>query len=358
MKKPNLGWVQFATYFPRKEIKVADKYALWRKFAKDLSPEAKLRLEWMIFYYTVGKENATTTAKHFGISRKTFHKWYGRFKESKENPQSLESHSSAPKRKRNWEVTLEQEYRIIKLRKKHMKYGKKKLKVIYLREYQEQISTWKIERVIRRHDLFPDKVSYQKRQKRKARSSKKPKKRIQEVVKREIFGHLWHIDTIIFWWYGARRVIFTAMEELTKISYARVYTTNKSGYAEDFLKRLMYLVEGKVEIMHSDNGTEFEGDFAKVCLVLNIEQVFSRPRTPQDNPCLERFNWTVQDEWLDMSEVGLDEILTANKDLSNWLVEYNSYRPHESLDYKTPLQYAQENYFQKVLPGWSARTKT
>ena len=88
---------------------------------------------------------------------------------------------------------------------------------------------------------------------------------------------------------------------------------------------------------------------------MNISQVFSRPKTPQDNPCLERFNWTVEDEWLALSEVGLDDINLANKDLSHWLVEYNAYRPHESLDYQIPLEYAQKQFFQ-VLPMWSART--
>ncbi len=76
---------------------------------------------------------------------------------------------------------------------------------------------------------------------------------------------------------------------------------------------------------------------------------------PTDNPALERFNWTLQDEWLSLSEVGLDDIDDANKDLTNWLIEYNNYRPHESLDYLTPLEYAQQNFFQ-VLPMWSART--
>jgi hypothetical protein len=45
-----------------------------------------------------------------------------------------------------------------------------------------------------------------------------------------------------------------------------------------------------------------------------------------------------------------------NLDLTGWLIEYNSIRPHESLDYQTPLEYTQENYF-KVLPMWSARKK-
>lgn len=345
-------------FFPTKRINLPDKYTLWREFAQSLSPEARLRLEWMIFYETVGQRNASRTAEHFGISRKTFHKWHKRFKGSKERPKDLENHSRAPKKKRQWEVSFEQEERIIHLRKKGMKYGKKKLKVIYQREYKEDISTWKIERVIRKHQLFPDKVEYAKRIKRKTRRVKTQKKSIHTVERKDIFGHLWHIDTITLWWYGARRVIFTAIEDMTRIGYARAYTTTSSGYAEDFLKRLMYLVEGRVEMMHSDNGSEFEGKFRLACDKLNIEQVYSRPRTPKDNPYVERFNWTVQDEWLSLSEIGLDEIPTANQDLSKWVVEYNSYRPHESLDNLTPLEYAQEHCFKEVLPMWSARTTT
>jgi len=47
--------------------------------------QERLRVEWTVFYYTAGKENAALTAKHFGISRKTFHKWSRRFKDSKYN---------------------------------------------------------------------------------------------------------------------------------------------------------------------------------------------------------------------------------------------------------------------------------
>lgn len=322
----------------------------WRALAEywEISSSAKQRLEWMIFYYSVGKRNAAT---YFGISRKTFHKWKKRF-----NPhliQSLEEQSRIPHKKRAWEVTREEEANIIALRKRHLKWGKKKLQVRYQKEYGKRISTWKIERVIRKHRLYPDLQAHAKQVQKRQKA--KLKVRINQLKKKDKFGFLWHIDAIIIWWYGVRRVIFTALEELTKIAYARVYSTNSSGYAEDFLKRLMYLVEGKVEIIHSDNGSEFEGAFKKACQKLGIEQVYSRPKTPKDNPALERFNWTIQDEWLSLSEVGLDEVDKANQDLARWLVEYNSERPHEALDYLTPLEYTQKNFFQ-VLPMWSART--
>jgi len=155
--------------------------------------------------------------------------------------------------------------------------------------------------------------------------------------------------------YGQRRVIFTALEDTTKIAFARVYKTNSSNFSKDFLLRLVCLVDGKVNYIHSDNGAEFEGSFSEACRDLALSQIYSRPHTPKDNPALERFNWTVQDEWLSLSEVGLDDLREANEDLTHWLIEYNNLRPHQTLDYQTPLEYAQDNYF-KVLPMWSART--
>ena len=56
-----------------------------------------------------------------------------------------------------------------------------------------------------------------------------------------------------------------------------------------------------------------------------------------------------------LSEVGLDDMQKANKDLTGWLIKYNNHRPHASLDYLTPLAYAQQQYF-KELPMWSAHT--
>lgn len=319
---------------------------VWRNRAYywKISEQAKRRLEWIIFYQSVGKCNASKTACYFGISAKTFHKWKRRF--DPQRIQSLEEESRAPKKKRQWEVTDVQVTRVKALRTKYPKWGKKKLKVLYFRQYSETISTWKIERVIRKYQLYVDKQAVKKRFKRLRRANIKPKVRIQEL-KDGYAGTLWHTDSIVIWWYGTRRVIFTALEDKSKVAFARVYRTNSSTKAKDFLERLIYLSQGEVNIIHSDNGSEFAGEFEKACQLLGILQVFSRVRQPKDNPCLERFNWTVQDEWLSISEVGLDDINEANIDLTPWLIEYNSIRPHENLDYLTPLEYA-EKY--KVLP--------
>jgi transposase InsO family protein len=323
----------------------------WRQLADywHISPEAKQRLEWIIFYETVGGKNARETAKYFSISPKTFHKWKRRF--NPQRIQSLEEVSRAPKNKREWMVTTLEEQRIINLRKSYIKYGKKKLRVLYNQDFGCDISTWKIERVIRKHKLYPPKLDYKRKYERR---TKEPKTRITEL-KTGYEGTLWHTDAIIIWWYGTRKIIFTALEDKTKVAFARVYLSNSSRIAKDFLERLIYLSDSDIKIIHSDNGSEFAGEFKKECQELRIKQVYSRVRQPKDNPSLERFNRTVQEEWLELSEVGLDDLKEANLDLTHWLIEYNNHRPHQALDYMTPLAYAAKL---RVLPMYPASTSS
>lgn len=318
-----------------------------------LPSEARERLEWMIFYNTVGNHNAKATAKYFGISRNCLHEWLAKF-----NPLdvlSLQSSSRRPHTLRQWEVTPQEEKQVIAIREKHLCWGKKKLKIIYFKEYKENISTWKIERVIRKHHLYPDPSEHQKFIKRKKHQGKRVRIHTIDTTQYEP-GKLWHIDSIEVNWYNQKRYIITALEDKTKLAFARIYPTHAAKYAADFLKRLVYLSDGDISIIHSDNGTEFAGKFEEAAKELSLFQVYSRVRTPNDNPALERFNRTLQDEWLNMSEVGLDDIQEGNRDLTNWLVEYNSVRPHTSLDYQTPLEYAHHNYFQ-VSPMYPAHTK-
>lgn len=337
-------------------LKPRNRYDHWRALADYwmVSSKAKQRLEWIIFYYSIANGSVKETATYFGISRKTFWKWKTRFDPN--IVQSLEELSKAPNVKRKWTITSDQEKRVVDLRlESKCKWGKEKLKRQYKAMYQENISTNKIQKIINVNKLYPDLQEHKKKSKRiKARASK-PKTRIHEFKKLEPSTIVWHTDSIVIWWYGERRIIFTAIEDKTKLAFARVYKGASSHQAKDFLKRLVYLTGENIRVIHSDNGGEFRGEFERACLDIHIKQIYSRVRTPKDNPFLERFNWTIQDEWLSVSEVGLDEISESNIDLTQWLIKYNFQRPHQALEYKTPIEYAQA-YYPQVLPMTTSRT--
>lgn len=346
-----------AFYLRGKVPGIPTKWELLRRLGKDtLSHAAQLKLEWIIFYHTVGNENATATAKQFGITRKTVHKWLKRFNEVR--LESLEEVTRAPHRTRQREIGQLQQIRIRKLRRAHMRWGKMKLQKLYQKEYGEEISSWKIQKIIEVDHLYFDPVQHQKQQRRKKQAQKQPKKRITQFVKQHTVHHLWHVDTVVFTLTeGGYRYLLTAIDDVSKLAYARLYTTHSSKQAAEFLKRLHYLTEGEIINLHHDNGTEFQKDFVKACQELSLPQWYSRARTPKDNAVLERFNRTIQEEFIQMIDSGVEDTKQFNLRLTDWLIEYNSIRPHQALDYKTPLEYIDILQHNKVLPMYSSRTR-
>ena len=215
-----------------------------------------------------------------------------------------------------------------------------KLKRRYFKIYHEHISSWKIQKVIESEKLYFNQAEHQKREKKRKKAQKHPKKRITEFEKKNIPNYLWHIDIVVFaLTEGGCRYLITAIDEITKLAFARFYSTHLSKQAADFLKRLTYLTEGGIMNLHHDNGSEFEKDFKKACRQLKLPQWYSRPHTPKDNSVLERFNRTIQEESVEIIDIGFENIALFNHRLLDFLIEYNSVRPHEALDYLTPLEY-------------------
>lgn len=341
-------------YYLIPQIKLLSKYERWRKVAKifKLSTPAQLRLEWIIYYYQ-GK-NISQTARHFGISRKTFYKWFSVFDENNIcSLYKLEDRSKAPKHVRQREITPLEEQRIVALRKQYIRYGKMKLVEKYQAKYNEAISSWKVQKVIEKYKLYYQHLKNAKTQSKRQKAHKK--KRITELKLNKLSwykkkaGYIICLDTVVIHWNGLKRYIFTSVDKYGKIAFARMYKSKSSMNARDFLYRLYYFLDGKVPRVGHDNGTEFEKYFKKASLELGIKQYYSRVRTPKDNPNNERFNRTLKEEFLQMGNFNSNPKI-FNRRLTEWLIEYNFGRPHEALNYKTPIE------FSKVLPMYSSCT--
>ena len=345
----------------RKPVTLLTKPKRWRKQAEliNLSQAGQLKLEWMIFYETFGNQDAYRTATHFGIAPKTFYKWFKRFENGK--VARLEEQLRAPKHTRHWEVTLNEEARIKKLRSDHLHWGKKKLKRLYWDTYHETVSTWKVERVIRKHALYPDQVKANRTAAKQKKSRDKPKLRIQDLTLESKLWFLIHIDTIILYIGNVKRYIITACDHTGKFGYARMYTTKSSRSAKDFLFRLHYLIDHDPDELiniQTDNGSEFEAEFEQALKELKIKHWFSRVSTPKDNAVAERFNQTLEYEWLYDGHIHA-RVTEFNHQLTEWLVEYNFIRPHQTLDYLTPIAYIEKQLQQtnqSLLPMYPART--
>ncbi len=166
----------------------------------------------------------------------------------------------------------------------------------------------------------------------------KRRKRITELKNKKIDGFFFQIDTISIFWGGLKRYIFTATDRVSKLAFARMYKASSSFNAKDFLNKLYFLADGKIKYVQTDNGSEFAKYFEKACIDLKINHYFSRVKTPKDNCFDERFNRTLREEFIQLGNyTPFPDVF--NKNLTDWLIEYNFNRPHQSLGYLSPIEY-------------------
>jgi transposase InsO family protein len=250
-------------------------------------------------------------------------------------------------------ITIIEETRIISLRKANMFYGKEKLRAEYNSLYGEDVSSWKIGYTIQKYGLYPDLKKVEKHRLKIKRSRRKQK--ITELKKRNesILGHLVQIDTIVLHLDGLKRYILTAIDTYGKLAFARTYRNASSYSAADFLERLYFLFDNQIVNIQTDNGSEFAKHFEKACQTLKIDHYHSRARTPQDNAYIERFNQTLQKEWLNEGNFHPDTSV-MNAKLTDWLIKYNFRRRHASLGNISPINYCIKN--RQLLPMYSTRT--
>jgi len=320
------------------------KYDRWRKQAQllGLSKKAKIKLEWFIYYFEKANQNARLTCRHFGIGKTVFYKWLAVF--DPENLRSLEESSRAPIKRRETEVTALEEDRIIYLKKLNPEYGKMKISALYQVHFEQSISSWKCQKVIEKHGL-------QRKPSKPTRAFKKQaqsKRRTVALKRQEKPGFLVAFDTIVLYRNGITRYIVTGIDTVSKVAWARMYSTHSSATAKDLFLRLHTVVLGNILNTCSDNGSEFEKEFKKLMASLKVPQYFSRIKTPKDNPVCERFNGILKQEFLRMGN-WTDNIHEFNQRLNLWLLKYNCYRPHQSLNYQTPFQYHFNHKSTKVL---------
>ena len=109
--------------------------------------------------------------------------------------------------------------------------------------------------------------------------------------------------------------------------------------------------KGLPESIRVDNGPEFISKVLDEWAHRNgVKLDFIRPGKPTENPYAESFHGRFRDECLNENYF-LD--LQETKDvIESWRIEYNTFRPHRSLDYQTPEEflkkYEQENLNQNT----------
>ena len=94
--------------------------------------------------------------------------------------------------------------------------------------------------------------------------------------------------------------------------------------------------------VQTDNGHEFLGEFDDYLQTQNIPHQFIYFHSPRINGVVERFNRTIQDEFLNRNDELWYDLHLFDRKLAGYLEWYNTKRPHHSLDLKSPVIYMQK----------------
>jgi transposase InsO family protein len=148
-------------------------------------------------------------------------------------------------------------------------------------------------------------------------------------------GDLVQIDTVHVMQTLKKRIyIYTMLDVYSRWSFAWASEKLSAQNSIMFVTKAASKAPFKFQCIQSDHGSEFSKLFTKRIKTVHRH---SRIRTPNDNAHVERFNRTIQDEYLNHLPVDVPKI---NKGLPRYLRYYNKERLHLGINFKTPLEMA------------------
>jgi putative transposase len=303
---------------------------------QELSAQARRRLKWMDYYEGHG-HNARLTCRHFDVSPQTFYRWRRRY--DPHNLSTLEDRCRRPRRLRQptWSPELAQAVQV--LREQYPRWGKDKLAPL-LRKAGWQVSNSMVGRIMRRLreqgrlvEAPRASVSMRRRSYPRPYAIRKPKG--YRVVDP---GDLIQVDTLDL--RSVPGVIlkhFTARDTVSRWDVLEVASRATAVTASRFLDSLQERAPFAVKAVQVDGGSEFQAEFERECKKRGILLFVLPPRSPKLNGRVERAHRTHREEFYEVADLGWT-VAEIRPHLLAWEQIYNTVRPHQALDYKTPWQ--------------------
>lgn len=306
-----------------------------------ITETATVRTKILSFWKKHGLE---ATEEAYAVKERTLYLWQAKLREGKGKLESLNNASRAPKekRKRRYDSRIVEEIR--RLREKYPNLGEKKLHPLLLRFCTEHSLSCPgpatIGRIIKdrggmrttpQHITGTGRVKPYRRQK----ALRKPKD-----LKAQNPGHVVALDTVERIEHGRRRYVITVEDLFSRFAFAWGTTSHASKAAEEFFDIWQRIFPYPTTFVLTDNGSEFKKHFAVRLLELQITHYKTYPKTPKMNAHIERFNRTIQEEFIDYHRGLLLDLDRFNEKLMEWLLFYNTERVHHAFGNKmTPVQY-------------------
>ena len=305
----------------------------------DKSEVARQRQRIMAFYDKYGEQ---ATKEAFGADRKVISRWRKKLRQHGGALEGLVPGSTKPNRSRTMTVATEIVQFIRQIRQEHPRLGKEKIKPL-LDEFCQSnglktIAESTIGKVIKRHKLFYQKSSRVYHDPSIRRQAKTKRLRVKRSPRHEDFGHIIS-DTVERVTDGVKDYFYNAIDAKLKFAFTLNYKRLNSRNMKDFYERFKTVYPLPIKDWQNDNGPENQGEFEAELRKGQIPHLFSYPRCPKINSIIERYNRTLQEEFIDNHLDVIHDKSLFHLRLAQYLLFYNTKRIHKSLNKMTPVDY-------------------
>lgn len=305
----------------------------------DTSDEAKFRFHVLEVFYASGWDAVRLAFPN--LKRPTLYRWKKVYEDCGKKLNSLVPKSTRPRTLRAPREHLAVTKLIKQLREKYPRMGKMKIEgfVKALVKGMEltgvSSSSASIGRLIRRKNYF---FAGKAEGRRVRDGGNKQRVRLCPKASDTLPGYI-QLDGVKFYYLGRYYYFFTAVDIVSKQAWLKLVPSLKSSHAAKFLEEIIATSWYKIHTIHTDNGSEFKAFFDEIIAQLKLTHLWNYPKHPKTTGYVERFNWTIQDEFLFDTEDFLLYPEEFNVKLTEWINWYNQTRPHQSLNYLSPYQY-------------------
>jgi len=301
-------------------------------FAQEISDIAAFRIHVITHYYKYGLR---PTLDAFKIKKSSLYNWINAYEKNGRRVIALVPQKTRPKQVRQMQTDPRLVEFIKQMRVEHGNIGKSMLKPFvdaYAKKLGiKQIGETTIGKIIkRRHFTFEKKVYAKKQQNKfkKLRTRKSP-----HVTKPGFI----QMDSVVVYINYEKHLFMCVLDIYTKFAHVVYVDTISSANAKRVFKEFEALNPTKVHTVQTDNGSEFLKSFHEYLEEQCISHQFIYPHMPKINAYIERFNRTIQEEFILRNDEIYYDIPAMNRKLTKYLFWYNYQRPHRSLNFMSPI---------------------
>jgi transposase len=283
--------------------------------------------------YEKGGFTQKQIAQFYGISLKTFSKWWRRYNKG----ESLENRSTRPKTFPKI-TPREIEDDLIRIRCR-TNFNYKRCAYEYNKTHDKKIKPSTVHKIFKRRGIYKMNKN-EKKKKPKLYCKSKPGEVVQVDIK--------YTPKIDVEGYLINYYQFTAIDDCTRTEFLSIYESMSKANAINFSRRLKSFYPFKIEKIKTDHGPQFTNDFmpnqknkhefTKILEELGIEHKLIPIGHPQSNGKVERAHLTADTDFYNINT--FNSLNDFQKKATKYLKYYNEQRPHEGygMNMMTPLE--------------------